>query len=130
MTLNELEALVLNKFLDGDSFALDVLRQQLQGVKVLSREFTGAGFYTHFEVDRRASRLITLSKFVLSGVSGSAANVQHGVGFVLFLRAGALDFLEGFTYDEPWPEQLIDLHLEYANFRGENLADLNRAAVI
>jgi hypothetical protein len=29
---------------------------------------------------------------------------MHGVRFVLFIQDGRLDFLEGFTYGELWPE--------------------------
>jgi hypothetical protein len=37
------------------------------------------------------------------------AGVNHGVGCQLCVRNGVLDFLEGYTYEEEWPEHLLVL---------------------
>ncbi len=46
-------------------------------------------------------------------MSGDLEGVAHGAGFVLFIRDGALACLEGFTYDEPWPETIKSFTLNY-----------------
>jgi|HubBroStandDraft_3_1064219.scaffolds.fasta_scaffold554387_1 hypothetical protein len=51
--------------------------------------------------------------FTLGDVNGTAANLKHGLGFVLFVKAGILGMLEGYTYDEEWPirHQPIEISL-------------------
>ena len=37
--------------------------------------------------------------------------VEHGAGCVLFVRGGVISVLEGFTYDDEWPEHPVILEL-------------------
>ena len=41
--------------------------------------------------------------------------LAHGAGFVLFIRGGRLSMLEGYTYDEPWPDQVRGFSLRYSD---------------
>lgn len=109
--LTPLEQQVIAMLLQGDDDVLAVLRQQVLVATASSREMTGVGFYTDLGVPSDAERVAGRPNFKLTGVDGSAANVRHGLGFVLFIADGALATLEGFTYDEPWPEQIQDLML-------------------
>jgi hypothetical protein len=34
--------------------------------------------------------------------------VRDGVGLVLFVEDGRLDLLEGFTYNDPWPSEIVN----------------------
>jgi hypothetical protein len=43
------------------------------------------------------------------------AGLERGVSFVLFVRDGMLDFLEGFTFDEPWPDRIDDYSVDSAD---------------
>lgn len=43
------------------------------------------------------------------------AGLERGVSFVLFVRDGMLDFLEGFTFDEPWPDRIDDYAVDSAD---------------
>jgi len=54
-----------------------------------------------------------LRSFELSDVHGKIAGIQHGVGFVLFIREGKLGSLEGSTYADPWPAQVESFELKY-----------------
>lgn len=40
----------------------------------------------------------------LGDVGAEFPNVKHGTGFLLFIRDGVASWLEGYTYDERWPE--------------------------
>jgi hypothetical protein len=111
ISLTPLEQQVLAMLLAGEDGMLAVLRRQAGVATVSSREMTGVGFHTDFSVPRDAERLAGRPRFTLTGVDGSAANVRHGVGFVLFVADGALATLEGFTYDEPWPDDIQGLTL-------------------
>ena len=70
------------------------LEAQLQGVTVKSRENSGAGFYTTLEPDR--SRKAVNVK-VVDGVWVNIKGFQDPMTFVLFLKNGFIDLLEGAT---------------------------------
>jgi len=42
-------------------------------------------------------------------------DLEHGAVFVLFVENGAIYVLEGFSYDEKWPEAMTNFELHYLN---------------
>ena len=99
MTLEPLEAAVLEKLLDGDHPILVGLRAQLAGSVVAEREYTGVGFFTTFAVNATA-RPISVSSLRFGDVEATIAGLQHGAGFVVFVDGGVLTMLEGYCYGE------------------------------
>ena len=71
---------------------------------VAKREFSGVGFFTEFALPADAPVRRDLADDAISDVGAEFPSLQHGAGFVLFIRSGVVTMLEGFTYDEPWPE--------------------------
>jgi hypothetical protein len=112
--LSSLEHAVLAKLLDGDDPLFVTLRKQLDGCRVECREFTGHGFYTKLLV-RPGSPSAPLGsrKWAMGGVSAIIDGMTHGAGFTLFLTDGMLDVLEGFAFDEPWPDVMTGFELSY-----------------
>jgi hypothetical protein len=91
------------------------IEAQLASTKVISRENTGAGFYTDFEVQR--SSIIPIasarSKDLRYGPQAKIESINHGMGFILWLSDGYLDCLEGYTYDDDTTAlDLINLRFE------------------
>ena len=119
--LTTLEKQVLEMLLRGEDEVLTILREQAQGLQVSSREMTGVGFYTKFLVPPDMPRVPVYLDFKLGDVNGVADNVNHGLGFLLYVKDGALSMLEGYTYDEPWPEDIRCLVLTYASEGGRRL---------
>ncbi len=101
--MNELEADVMAFLLDGDHETLMTLRQQLVEATVVKRDFTGVGFFTSFRVSPYAKRLSRREHFTISDVFAEVDQVEHGVGFVLFIRNRMLDTLEAYTFSGAWP---------------------------
>ena len=110
--LNEFEAAVLEKLLAGDSPALVVLRAQAQAARLSSREYTGAGFFLSFDVPADAPT-VAAKDFHFGDVDAVVDGLRHGAGFVLFVRGGRLDVLEGYSYEEPWPKEISGFKLTY-----------------
>lgn len=110
--LNDLERAVLHKLLAGDHPVLATLRQQFSQARLAKREYTGVGFYCDFEVDTDA--LTLPSDFHIGDVSAEVEGLANGAGFVLFVRGGRISMLEGYTYDEPWPDRIRGFSLEYS----------------
>lgn len=125
-TLNELESLVLERLLDGDDPVLRVLRQQLENCPVFERELTGAGFFLRFRFDNDVQR-VTPGDFHFGDVSAEIEGLRYGAGFVLFVKQGLLDSLEGYSYEEPWPAKIARLHVQYTSDENRDLETVRQA---
>lgn len=111
-TLTPLEADVLALLLAGDVPGMAELRTQLAAARVASRQHSGVGFFTHFEVPAGVPAPVLPKQVVLSDVYAELRGVEHEVGFLLFFEVGRLSALEGFMYGgSPWPtpEEVLGL---------------------
>jgi len=123
--LSALEAAVLTKLVAGDHPILRVLQAQLDRSSVKSREFTGVGFLTEIVVPADTERVeIGKHDATIMGVAAEISGLEHGAGFVLYVRNGAIDALEGFAYDEAWPAGDPRFKLAYTPARDRDLAQL------
>jgi hypothetical protein len=121
--LTELEQAVICKLLEGDNNILATLREQASRARLVKRENTGAGFYGEFEVDEAAPTV--RRDFHLGDVQGEISGLDHGAGFVLFIRGRRINMLEGYSYDEPRPDRVTNFSLKYEDpSRKEELAKL------
>ena len=111
--LSQLEQQVLETLLRGDHPTLVVLRSQLPHTTVISREHTGAGFFTQLAVAPEAPRLSPPASFSFGDVGAAIPGLQLGACFLLFIEDGALSMLEGYSYDEPWPSMIDSFDLAY-----------------
>jgi hypothetical protein len=111
--LTPLEEEVLKKMLAGKSEWRAILREQARVMHVSSRELTGVGFFTDFSVPPDAPRLPNSKSFAFGNVAGEIDGLKHGADFVLFVRNGAMECLEGCSYGEPWPDDIRTFRLSY-----------------
>jgi hypothetical protein len=87
------------------------LTAQLSNATLRGRENTGAGFYANFEVDRASSATIGGERW-RDGPSAKIDGLAHGMGFILWLKEGYADCLEGYSYDD----RTIGIDLENISF--------------
>jgi hypothetical protein len=111
--LTEFEQAVVDKLLAGAHPTLAVLRTQAERARLISREYTGVGFYLDFEVPPDAPTLSSVAAFAFGDVEATIDGLQNGAGFVLFVEGGRLSMLEGYSYDEPWPAEARKFTLSY-----------------
>ncbi|MEN6413984.1 MAG: hypothetical protein ABFC84_14675 [Veillonellales bacterium] len=110
----KIEKEVMLKLLDGQDDNLAVLRDQYAQSAVKKREYSGTGFFTSFEIPDDISKLKTSKSIQLGDVVAEIKGVKDGVGFVLFIKNGVIDFLEGYTYgEEKWPKEISEYKLSY-----------------
>ncbi len=112
-TLTPLEKAVLEKLLSGGSERYRILQKQFSISRVEDRKMTGVGFFTDLSLPDDAPKLPDEATFHISDVAADINDLKHGAGFVLFIRKGRIDMLEGFTYGEPWPQNVDSFHLYY-----------------
>lgn len=120
---SDLERDVLEMLLAGNYPRLEQLRRQLNACRVRSREMTGVGFWTSLALPQGIEEVGSGLRTRLSDVVATIEGLEHGAGFVLFIENGLLDNLEGFTYDEPWPDQIGGYSLRYMD-KERDLPDL------
>jgi hypothetical protein len=97
--LTSLEIAVLDficKTIHEDGLAL---RGQLATASIRSRENTGHGFYTHFEVDHAIAGIGGhKSRDMRDGPLAKVDGIEHGMGFILWLHDGYANHLEGYSF--------------------------------
>ena len=116
MPLEPMEIAVLQKLLDGQGPILEVLRHQLFGLLVKARKKTGVGFFTDFlptAIARPAQNIPLNIRF--GDVHATINGLKHGAGFLLYVDNGFIHRLEGYSYDEPWPDHVTDFSLRYSD---------------
>ena len=116
----QFEKRMLEKILAGGDEVLEILREQYKGAVVTERWFSGVGFFSTFQVNEKTPKLSNHCSIQLTDFHARCDELAHGMGFVLFIRDGIIATLEGFTFDEKWPEHLTNLRLCYLP---ENPAD-------
>ncbi len=121
--LSIIEKAVLEKILDGNFPLLIQLQRQLELCIAEKREFTGFGFYTTLTVPQSIPRIVGLDiKF--GDVIGCIPGLPSGAGFLLYVKDGVLDMLEGYSYDEPWPSSIDCFNLKYIKEDKRDWADV------
>ena len=111
--LTDLEREALEMLLAGDDFQLEILRRQLAKAVVSSREFTGVCFFTHFQVPSEIPRLSKRERITLDDIAVDIQGLQYGASIILFVDDGVLNFLEGVTPVEPWPDKIKNFKIYY-----------------
>jgi hypothetical protein len=111
--ISELESEVMRMLLNGNDPVLNTLREQWRASRVEKRELTGVGFYTRFSVLDSIPRIEGNRTFNFGDVIAEINGLQYGAGFVLFVKDGVINMLEGYTYDESWPPIISAFRLAY-----------------
>ena len=75
------------------------LETQLSTAAVTSRENTGAGFYAQIAVQRDSVASVGGER-LRNGPAATIEGLEHGMGFILWLKRGFADCLEGYCYNE------------------------------
>ena len=109
----QFEKTVMNKILEKaeDSIA-KTIQKQYQTTQVKNRWFSGKGFFTCFTVSKN-SICLTVKSSHLSNINGTVNGIE--IGLILHTKDGVIDCLEGFTYGEPWPEEIESYELFQAD---------------
>lgn len=92
--------------IEGEHPALVALRAQWPHARVREVEMTGHGFYAELDVPPGVP-LADPPGFAGGDATIWLEGAVQPSGCVLFVRSGRLATLEGYTYDERWPEDAV-----------------------
>ena len=118
--MSNFEKSVLLKLLDFDQEWFLPLRYQSVNLKVDSRNNTGYGFYLKFKEGNPKLSLGLNVDFYFGDVVASIPGLELGAGFVLFIKNGFISMLEGYSYEEMWPDNITKFELEYESGKVRN----------
>ena len=79
---------------------------QYNHASVAKRVFTGHGFYTNYSDIPSHYSLGDRVRLELGSLHADLNDMKHGVGFCVFVCQGVITCLEGYAYDEPWPDTI------------------------
>jgi hypothetical protein len=111
--LDALERRVLEMLVAGEQPMMRRLQEQLTVCGVRGRERTGVGFFTTLDVDRSVAEPVDLGSARVGDVVAEMEGLGHGAGFLLMIEVGYLHQLEGYSYDERWPDEVERFSLAY-----------------
>jgi hypothetical protein len=121
--LTDLERAALELLLAGNHPVLEALRRQYAHARLSRRTTDSGGFHCYFEVEADAP--LVAQDFELGDVQADLPGLVNGAGFLLFVRRGRMDTLQGFSYLEPWPSEVSSFTLSYVELgRTKELAKL------
>ncbi len=115
INLSPLEKQVLSMLLEGEEKQLTILREQLKAASVSERKMTGVGFYTKFKIPKKLKGIPNKESIKFGDVVAEISRLNHGAGFLLYIENGYLSMLEGYCYDEKWPEEILNFKLKYSS---------------
>ena len=110
----EFERIVMFKILEEENETNALLRVQYESAKIIKREFTGAGFFTHFSIPKTIRRAPAGTEYGYGDVVASFDGSDFCYGFVLFIKEGLISSLEGYTCTDSWPENIQTYELKHA----------------
>ena len=86
------------------------ISRQLDTAKLTHREWTKAGFYIHFQVDRNSGKWDR--PFPIDGPEIKSKDIEHGGGSLLWGEDGYLNCLELYAYGNLFKEEFEEFEIE------------------
>jgi len=132
LTFTQLERQVFELLLAGEDPMLNSLRQQFRLSRIISRLYTGVGYYLTIDVPHKRTEVVEFSNvkpsFCFGDVDGvlTIGDYQQMIGFLLWVENGYIDQLEVYTYGgEKWPDKFDKFRVSYMD-DPRNFASLRR----
>lgn len=107
----EFEHAVMQKILEEDTSINRLLREQYKNAQVVSRDFTGVGFFTDFSVPENIARITEPVPYGYGNVICDINGIKTFGGFVLFIDHGVMICLEGYIFYDEWPSVIENYSL-------------------
>ena len=118
MEFTPFERAALQALLGVDDDSTRILRLQVGKASVVSREYTGAGFFTEIAVSADCEVLLGKPSFMRNSVVCGINGIPDFGGVLLFINEGIIDCLEAYTFGEVnWPTSIQDFSCRRDGFQ-------------
>ena len=108
MTRLEFELVIIADIINGYPEYKEKLQKQLSIAAVKDRKLSTYGFSTDYIID--APNEVTLGNDIqlMLETDGCRVNeLDRGSGYILWIKNGLIHSLEGYSYKEPWPKEIL-----------------------
>lgn len=107
MRFDEFERIIITDIIEQYPEYKFKLQAQFENSIVQKREFSTYGFSTYFEVTTTEERLGNDKNLQLGKHQWNINGLQYGSDYILWVENGLVKCLEGFSYNEPWPNEIL-----------------------
>ena len=83
------------------------LQSQFEKITVQKREFSTYGFSTYYSVTAVEETLGDDKNLPLGKHQWNINGLTCGSDYILWIKNGLINCLEGFSYNEPWPNEIL-----------------------
>jgi hypothetical protein len=107
LKFEEFERIILNDIIEQYPEYKQKLQAQLASSTVQKRERYAFGFSTDYAVTAVEQTLGEGIKLQLGKHQWNINGLKYGSDYILWIENGLIHSLEGFSYQEPWPDEIL-----------------------
>lgn len=107
MKFDEFEKIIISDIIEQYPEYKQKLQSQLEKITVQKREFSTYGFSTYYSVIAVEETLGDDENLRIGKHQWNINGLNHGSDFILWIKSGLISCLEGFSYNEPWPDKIL-----------------------
>lgn len=114
MRLEQIEKDILQQFLNYQYPHLSD-KINFDSLNVKNRIFTGVGFLTYLNKDNSLKITDENQSFEWGNIGAKLNDNKIDVGFLIYVKNGFIDAIEGYTYDVDWPNEITNIEFYEIN---------------
>ena len=107
MRFDEFEKIIITDIFEQYPEYQSILQVQFENIVVQKREFSVHGFSTFYEVNSEEKTLGIDKNLQLGKYQWNISGLQYGSDYILWIENGLIKCFEGFSYNEPWPSEIL-----------------------
>lgn len=107
MNFDEFEKIIISDIIEQYPEYKPKLLSQFEKITVQKREFSTYGFSTYYTVTAREETLGDNVNLQLGKHQWNINGLAHGSDYIFWIKNGLISCLEGFSYNEPWPNEIL-----------------------
>lgn len=107
MRFDEFEKIIITDIIEQYPEYKQKLQAQFEKITVQKREFSTYGFSTHYAVTVAEETLGNDKNLQLGKCQWNINGLNYGSDYILWIKNGLISCLEGFSYNEPWPNEIL-----------------------
>ena len=100
MKFDEFEIIIISYIIEQYPEYKQKLQSQSEKMVVQKREFSTYGFSTYYAVTDGENLQLGKHQWNINGLT-------RGSEYILWIKNGLISCLEGFSYNEPWPDEIL-----------------------
>ena len=107
MEFDEFEKIIITDIIEQYPEYKPQLQSQFKKITVQKRELSRYGFSTYYTVTAGEDTLGDGENLQLGKHQWNINGLDHGSDYILWTKNGFISCLEGFSYNEPWPDKIL-----------------------